>query len=173
MTAGGSSLPEVQQLLSVLAAGRRCAEAGTAFGEGANAMARTATSVVTVELDPERARLARDRLARLPNVELLDGDWRERLPPLAPFDLVFLDGGGVKHEPDEHLPVAVSLLAHNGLLVLDDFTPGRAHGDPAREAIATHPELVAVEILTTPQTAAIIASRVAGASSGRSGHRRP
>jgi predicted O-methyltransferase YrrM len=164
VTAGGSSLPEVQRLLAVLAAGRRCAEAGTAFGEGAAAMAETASSVVTVELDPERAQLARDRLAGLPNVELLDGDWRERLPPLAPFDLVFLDGGGVKHEPDEHLPAAVSLLADNGLLVLDDFTPGRAHGDPAREAIAAHPELVSVEILTTPQTAAIVASRVAAAS---------
>jgi protein-L-isoaspartate(D-aspartate) O-methyltransferase len=93
VTAGGSSLPEVQRLLAVLAAGRRCAEAGTAFGEGAAAMAETASSVVTVELDPERAQLARDRLAGLPNVELLDGDWRERLPPLAPFDLVFLDGG--------------------------------------------------------------------------------
>ncbi len=35
MTAGGSSLREVQRLLSALAAGKRCAEVGTAFGEGA------------------------------------------------------------------------------------------------------------------------------------------
>jgi len=31
----------VQSLLSTLAVGKRCAEAGTAFGEGAEAMART------------------------------------------------------------------------------------------------------------------------------------
>ena len=164
MTAGGSSIAEVQRLLSVLAAGRRCAEAGTAFGEGAAAMARTADSVVTVELDQERARLARRRLAGLENVELLEGDWRALLPPRGPFGLVFLDGGGVKHEPDEHLPHAVALLAENGLLVLDDFTPGRDVGDPAQVAIAAHPELVAVEILTTPATAAIVATRVRAAS---------
>ncbi|CAN5184348.1 hypothetical protein BH20ACT13_BH20ACT13_25660 [soil metagenome] len=52
MTGGGSSIPEVQRLLSVLAAGRSVAEAGTAFGEGAEVMARTARSVVTVEIDP-------------------------------------------------------------------------------------------------------------------------
>ncbi len=42
MTGGGSSLLEVQRLRAVLAAGRRCAEVGTAFGEGAAAMASTA-----------------------------------------------------------------------------------------------------------------------------------
>lgn len=173
MTAGGSSIDEVQRLLSVLAAGRRCAEAGTAFGEGAAAMARTAESVVTVELDPERARVAREQLSGLANVELLEGDWRALLPPRGQFELLFLDGGGVKHEPDEHLPQAVSLLAEDGLLVLDDFTPGRGVGDLAREAIAVHPELVAVEILTTPATAAILATRVATASSDKWARRHP
>ena len=70
MTAGGSSLPEVQRLLAVLAAGRRCAETGTAFGEGAAAIASTAASLVTVESDHVRAEIARARLDGLPNVEL-------------------------------------------------------------------------------------------------------
>lgn len=122
-------------------------------------MAAAAASVVTVELDPQRARIARGRLARLANVELLEGDWREVLPPRGPFDLLFLDGGGMKQRPDEHLPQAVSLLADNGLLLLDDFTPGRRN-DIAREAIFSHPQLVAVEILTTPETAAIVATRL-------------
>lgn len=160
MTAGGSSIAEVQRLLSVLAVGRRCAEAGTAFGEGASAMARTATSVLTVERDRERARQAQERLAGLANVELLVGDWHELLPPLAPFDFLFLDAGGIKQQPQDHLPQAVALLAGNGQLLLDDFTPGRGVGDPAQAAIAAHPELIAVEILTTPQTAAILATRV-------------
>jgi predicted O-methyltransferase YrrM len=159
LTGGGSSIPAVQRLLAVLAAGRRCAEAGTAFGEGAAAMASTAASLVTVEIDPERAAIARRRLAGLDRVELLEGDWRDVLPSHGPFELVFLDGGGVKQEPQEHLPHAVALLAVNGLLVLDDFTLGLS-GDPARHAIAAHPELVAVEILTTPETAAIVAARM-------------
>ncbi len=34
MTGGGSSIPAVQRLLRVLAAGRRVAEIGTAYGDG-------------------------------------------------------------------------------------------------------------------------------------------
>ena len=75
MTAGGSSIPEVRRLLAVLAAGKRVAEVGTAFGLGAQALASTAREVVTVEVDPERARVAREALAGLPNVEALEGDW--------------------------------------------------------------------------------------------------
>ena len=74
MTDGGSSIPAVQALLHTLATGRRVAEIGTAFGEGAVAMA------ATVELDPERAEAARVRLDGCTNVELLVGDWRELLP---------------------------------------------------------------------------------------------
>lgn len=74
MTHGGSSIAEVQALLRLLAAGRDVAELGAAFGEGAAAMAETARSVVTVELDPERVAAARRRLTGLENVELLAGD---------------------------------------------------------------------------------------------------
>ncbi len=104
MTAGGSSIPEVQLVLMELAASRCCAEAGTAFGEGAAAMARTAKSVVTVEVDPDRIEIARERLRGLPNVELLEGGWKELLPPRAPFDLFFLDAGGIKQSPQETYP---------------------------------------------------------------------
>jgi SAM-dependent methyltransferase len=74
LTGGGSSIAEVQALLRVLAAGRDVAELGAAFGEGAAALAETARSVVTVELDPARVAAARERLAGLENVELLEGD---------------------------------------------------------------------------------------------------
>jgi predicted O-methyltransferase YrrM len=100
MTGGGSSLPEMQRLLAVLAAGKSCAEVGTAFGEGAAAMASTAKSLVTVELDPERASVALERLRDFPNVELLVGDWRDHLPQRAPFDLLFFDGGHFDEAPD-------------------------------------------------------------------------
>ncbi len=116
----------MQRLLAVLAAGRRCAELGTAFGEGAEAIASTATSLVTTELDPERARIARERLAGLPNVEFLEGDWRETLPPRGPFGLVFLDAGGWKDDPSARGQLAIDLLEPGGLLVKDDMTPARS-----------------------------------------------
>ena len=156
MTAGGSSLPAVQRLLSVLAVGRRCAETGTAFGEGAAAIALTAAFLVTVERDEERAAAARDRLREFVNVALHVGDWRDVLPERAPFDLLFFDAGRLEESPD-----VVDLLTVGGLLVKDDLTPGRAiDGDPVRELLFAHSQLVCVEILTTPQTAAIVGAKL-------------
>jgi predicted O-methyltransferase YrrM len=155
MTGGGSSLVEVQRLLAVLAAGRRCAEVGTAFGEGAAAMASTAASLVTVELDRERASIASERVRGFPNVDLLIGDWREHLPQRAPFELLFFDGGRFEEAPD-----AIDLVGPGGLIVKDDLTPDREGPDPVRELLFNHPELVAVEVLLTPQTAAVLAVRL-------------
>ena len=157
MTDGGSSIPAVQSLLRVLAAGRRVAELGTAFGEGAAAMAETARAVVTVEVDRERAEAAGARLAGCGNVELLVGDWRELLPGRGPFDLVFADGGLREAEAWE---AVLELIGPGGLVVKDDLTPGRPiDGDPVREFLLRDDRLAAVEILTTPATAAIVAVR--------------
>jgi predicted O-methyltransferase YrrM len=154
VTDGGSSIPAVQALLRVLAAGRDVGELGTAFGEGTAAMAETARSVVTVELDPERAAIARKRLAGLENVEALEGDAYELSRGRGPFGLVFADGGLYDWEQ------IIELLEPGGLLVKDDLTPGRGvDGDPVREFLFGDPRLVAVEILTTPSSAAIVASR--------------
>jgi predicted O-methyltransferase YrrM len=149
----------VQRLLAVLAAGKRCAELGTAFGEGAAAIASTAVSLVTTELDPERAQVARARLAGLPNVELLEGDWRRTLPPRGPYELVFLDAGGWKDDPYGKGQPALDLIEPGGLLVKDDMTPGFPGPDPVREWLFGHPDLVAVELLTTPSSAAILAAK--------------
>ena len=155
MTRGGSSLPEVQRLLVVLAAGRRCAETGTAFGEGAAAIASTAVSLVTVERDAERAAIAAERLREFENVELVVGDWRDVLPGRAPFDFLFFDAGRLDESPG-----IVDLLAPGGLLLKDDLTPDWPVPDPVRELLFGHRELVAVEILTTPQTSAVVAARL-------------
>jgi predicted O-methyltransferase YrrM len=158
VTGGGSSLPAVQALLRVLAAGRRVAEIGTAFGEGTAAMAETARELVTVEVDLERAAVAAERLAGRANVELLVGDWRELLPPLGPFEVVFADGG--LRDPGAWEAV-LALVAPGGLVVKDDLTPGRpVDGDPVREFLLRDPRLLGVEILTTPETAAIAADRL-------------
>lgn len=153
MTDGGSSIPEVHALLRALAAGRRAAEIGTAFGEGAAAIAETAASLVTVELDPERARVAR---ARLPgDVTVLEGDWREVLQ--CPFEFVFVDGGGQETKTN---PAVLELGERGTIFVLDDLTPGYAGPDPVRDLWLGSERLAAVEILTTPATAAIVATRL-------------
>ena len=159
MTDGGSSIPAVRALLRVLAAGRRVAEIGTAFGEGAAAMAETARDVVTVEIDPERVEAARARLAGLANVELLEGDAYELLPGRGPFGLVFADGGIRQRGPGAWETI-LAITAPGGLIVKDDTTPGRAvEGDEIREFLLRDPRLVATEILVTPEIAVIVAAR--------------
>jgi predicted O-methyltransferase YrrM len=156
VTDGGSSIREVRALLRVLAAGKDVAELGTAFGEGAASLAETARTVVTVERDPERAAVARARLAGIENVELLEGDCYEALRDRGPFGLVFADGGAYDWE------AILALVAPGGLIVKDDLTPGRpVAGDPVREFLLRDPRVAAVEILTTPETAAIIATKLA------------
>lgn len=152
MTDGGSSIREVQALLRVLASGRDVAELGTAYGDGAAALAETARSVVTVELDPDRAARARERLDDAPNVEALEGDCYEQLRDRGPFGLVFADGGVYDWE------AILALLEPGGIIVKDDLTPGRPiDGDPVREFLLRDPRVVSVEILTTPRSAAIVA----------------
>jgi predicted O-methyltransferase YrrM len=160
VTAGAYSLPEVRQLLRVLAVGRRCAEIGTSDGGGAEVIAETAASLVTVEIDPERAAAAAERLSGLDHVELLVGDWRGQLRGRGPFELVFFDGGGWKHGPDgEQAQAALDLLGPGGLLVADDFTPGFEGHDPAREFLFGHPELVTAEVQVAPTMSVIVAAR--------------
>ncbi len=147
----------MQQLLRALAAGRRAAEIGTAFGEGARAIASTAESLLTVELDSERAAAARSALAGVGNVTAVEGDWRDVLPPLAPFDFVFVDGGGQRTKTD---PAVFDLGRRGTIFVLDDLTPGYAGPDPVRDLWLEDERVAAVEILTTPDTAAIVATRL-------------
>ena len=141
-------------LLRVLAAGRDVLETGTAFGEAAAAMAETARSVVTIELDPERAAIARARLAGFGNVEALEGDAYALLRGRGPFGLGFADANGYDWE------AIVGVVGPGGLIVKDDLTPGRpVDGDPVREFLLRDPRLVATEILVTIEMAAIVAVR--------------
>jgi predicted O-methyltransferase YrrM len=156
VTGGDHAIPEVMRLLTVLATGRRVAEIGTAYGATAAAMGGTAREVVTVESDEDRAAVAADRLRDLPNVELLVGDWRDHLPSRAPFELVFVDGGGAKTDP-----ATFHLVEPGGIYFMDDFTPDRPGPDPVRELWQAREDVVVTEILTTPTTAALVAARVA------------
>ena len=91
-------------------------------------------------------------------MHVLSGDWRELLPPQAPFDLLFFDAAK-QLRPREDGALAVGLLAPGGIALLDDLTPGRPGLDPVRDFWLEHPELAATELLATPTSAAILAVR--------------
>jgi predicted O-methyltransferase YrrM len=162
---GGSSIPEVGRLLHVLAGQRgraRVGEIGTGTGVGAAWIVSALppeVPFVTVELDADLATAAAGLFAEDENVTVLGGDWHELLPPEAPFDLLFYDGGG-KQRPDVDGEQVVGLLAPRGTVVLDDLTPGRSRPDPVRDFWLQHPRLAATELLTTRETAVILAVHV-------------
>jgi predicted O-methyltransferase YrrM len=154
VTGGATAIPEVQALVRALATGRDVAELGAAYGETAALLAETARSVVTVELDPDRVAVARERLRGIANVELLEGDAYEQLRGRGPFGLVFADGG----RPYDWEAI-VGLTEPGGLIVKDDLTPDRpVEGDEIREFLLCDPRLAAAEILATPEMAVIVAA---------------
>jgi predicted O-methyltransferase YrrM len=168
-----SSIPEIGRLLAALVAQRPLgsfAEIGTGCGVGAAWIAgalQPEAEFVTVETDEERAAAAGRLLAEHANVRVLHGDWHELLPPEAPFDLLFFDGGRWKSgDVPAESEQALALVAPSGTIVIDDLTPEalwpdewRGRPDPAREFWLGDPRLTAAEILTTPQTAVILAVR--------------
>jgi predicted O-methyltransferase YrrM len=98
-----TSLPGAGRFLAMLAAG--CVggvigELGTAIGMGAAWIASAMPDdckLITVEIDQERARLARELLAEDPRVEVDTGDAVSVLSSRGSFDLLFSDGGGPDH----------------------------------------------------------------------------
>ncbi len=157
-----SSAAAVGRLLRALASSRpggRIAEAGTGFGVGTTWLMSglgPRGRLVTVELDEERAAAARRRFLPYPSVRVVSGDWRAALPPLAPFDLVFLDGGS-KQDAVATFAAARPLLRAGGLLLVDDLTPGRPGPDPVRAVLLGGGDWLGVELTLTPREAAILA----------------
>jgi predicted O-methyltransferase YrrM len=166
-----SSIPEIGRLLAALVAqrpGGRFAEIGSGCGVGtawiADALDPEAR-LLTVESDRDRAAAVDHLFDDVPNVHVLHGDWHDVLPPMAPFDLLFFDGGhwksgDVRTESEQ----ALGLVATHGVVVIDDLTPEelwpeewRGRPDPARDFWLGDPRLRGAEILTTPRTAALIA----------------
>jgi len=146
-------------LLHVLAGRRgieRVAEIGTGTGVGTAWLASAlppGVPLVSAERDDRLAAAAAELFADDPDVDVLHGDWREVLPPHAPFDLVFVDGGRAKDDPD----AVLALAAPGATLVLDDFTADWHGPDPRRERWLSHPRLAAVEIGTGQNARVIVA----------------
>jgi len=164
-----SCIPEVGRLLHVLATSVRggiIGEIGAGCGVGAAWIASglaADTRFVTVEADGERAAAAASLFRDHPNVRVIHGDWHDILP-YGPFDLLFVDASPAKRDEPETL---VQALKPGGLVVLDDLTPEEDwppawHGrpDPVREFWLDDARVSATEMLTTPRTAAILATRI-------------
>ena len=84
---------------------------------------------------------------------MLRGDWRAVLPPHAPYDLVFADGGRAKDDPD----AVLGLAAPGATVVLDDFSADWPRPDERRERWLAHPRVTAVELGTGQGRTAIVA----------------
>ena len=157
---------EVGALLCVLVSAigaRRILEIGTAIGYSGIWMARALPPdgrLLTMELDSERAQVARDNFERAGvagRVDVMIGDAGRLVAKVAgPFDLVFQDGSKQLYGPT--LERLIELLRPGGLLVTDnvlwdgEVVPGfvpiakRDPGDTRaiaeyNERLATHPRL--------------------------------
>jgi predicted O-methyltransferase YrrM len=148
----------------------RIAEIGTGCGVGAAWIASTLgpeASLVTVETDEGRAGAVDRLFSDLPNVRVLHGDWHDLLPPEGPFDLLFFDGGHWKRgDVAAESEQALALVAPGGAVLIDDLTPEglwppewEGEPDPVREFWLGDSRLATSELLTTPQTSAILAVR--------------
>jgi predicted O-methyltransferase YrrM len=121
--------PSVGRLLAVLAAGchqGRIGEIGTGVGLGSAWMASSMPAdctLVTVELDEEKAAHATRLLADDGRVTVLNGDPRDLMPSCAPYDLLYADGG---HHDRASFASLVDLLRVGGQLVTDDVPPPTA-----------------------------------------------
>ena len=175
--AAGAGLPEIavssQQgrllnLLARMSGARRILEVGTLGGYSTIHLARALPDdgvLVTLELDPHHAAIARANIAMADlgeRVEVRVGPAADSLEALAregapPFDLVFLDADKVSYP--RYLQLVLPLMRGGGVIVADNVVRrGRildSRGDPnaqgARdfiEAVGREPRLTATVVQT-------------------------
>lgn len=162
--------PEVGRLLQLCAHGaRRICELGTAYGVGAawiESGMRAGATLLTVEVDVQRARSAAVTFADNPSIEVVNGDWTVAVDR-GPFEMLFSDGGPKREpgDPEKLLP----LLAPGGLVVLDDYTPGYEKDDEARGLWLENKSYRALEVRVSLDASVILATKRAAA--GRAGRR--
>jgi predicted O-methyltransferase YrrM len=147
------------RFLHVLAGRRgieRVAEIGTGTGVGTAWLASAlppGVPLFSAEIDPRLAQAAAELFADDPDVHVLTGDWRSTLLWHAPFDLLFVDGGGAKDDPD----AVLGLAAPGATIVMDDFSATWTGVDPRRERWFGHPRVVSVELGTGGDARVLVA----------------
>ena len=97
----------------------RVLEIGAGSGHMAALLASRATSVISLEIEPRLARMARDNLQRagIGNVEVREADGAKAVPAEGPFDAILLSGSvaEVPHRLLEQLKVGGRLAAIVGM----------------------------------------------------------
>lgn len=155
-TVAGAALPQIQVsdlqggFLAVLARAiraRRILEVGTLFGFSTIVLARALPAdgrLVTLEVSPEHARIARENLERsglADRVEVRVGSALDSLArladePAAPFDLVFIDAD--KQNNPRYWDWALRLTRPGGVVIVDNVVrEGRVV-----DAASTDPDVV-------------------------------
>ncbi|HEY1627773.1 MAG TPA: class I SAM-dependent methyltransferase [Streptosporangiaceae bacterium] len=164
---GAACLPDTGRFLAMLAAGCwRIGELGTGTGVGtawmASAMPAECT-LVTAEIDEERAAAARELFADDLRVTVVTGDALDTVSLGGPYDLLFSDCKGDRQ-------TLVDLLTIGGRLVMDDVTPAQLlpddsqfrTNDPKREFFFANPRLASAEvILPDLRNALLVGTRTA------------
>ncbi len=130
------------RLLVGLLGARRVLEVGCFTGYSALMMASTLPDdgqLITCEIDPAVAKIARDFFARSPDggkIELRLGPALETLGRIdGPFDMVFLDADK-EHYPD-YLEAVLPMLRAGGLLVADNVLWSAKVIDPSNDEEST------------------------------------
>jgi predicted O-methyltransferase YrrM len=119
-------------------------EVGTAIGYSTLHMAEQLTDgrVVTLELDPDRARQARDFLSRAgvaDKVELIEGDARSTIEGVpGPIDLLFVDAA--KEQYAGYIELAEPKLSDRAVLVVDNMLMSGEVALPAGAETRWRPE---------------------------------
>ena len=150
------------ELLARMQGAQRVLEVGTLGGYSTLWFARTGARIVTLEVDPHHAAVARANLDRAgvgEAVEIVVGPALETLPGVeGPFDLVFIDAD--KERSADYLALALDKTRPGGLVIVDNVVRRGALADLADddprvlgsrrvvEAIAGEPRLLATGLQT-------------------------
>jgi predicted O-methyltransferase YrrM len=157
-------------MLAALQGARRALEIGTLAGYSTIWLGRALrgpdAALVSLELDPARAEVARRNVARAGLAEVVEirvGRALDSLAELsaagaAPFDLVFIDAD--KPSNTAYLAAALELTRPGSVIVVDNVVRGGEVADPSStdpsvvgsrevvEAVAAEPRLVATAVQT-------------------------
>lgn len=164
----GSCTDEVGQLLQVLACqfpGEVVGEIGGGCGVGTAWMASGLigdSRLISIDNDQAAVEATRTQFGDHASIEILHGDWRTILDR-GPFAMLFVDVGEAKRN---YVDDVIDALRPGGLAVLDDLTPyehwpeeWKGKPDPVRQKWLENTRLHGVEILVTPYSSAILATR--------------
>lgn len=163
-----SCTDEVGRLLQVLASmfpEGSIGEIGSGCGAGTawivSGLAPGA-QLVTIDNNPDAVEAVQHQFGDHSSVEVLEGGWQFILQH-GPFSMLFVD---VSEAKDAGAEDVIDALAIGGLAIIDDLTPvefwpdeWKDKPDPVRERWLENPRLRSVEILVTPRSAVVLATR--------------